>query len=68
LTAVQRLDCRVDIENPVLLQQLFVAAFEVSLEPVLARFFVDLLEGSPRRVFADQLAHAQQRRRERVGP
>ena len=67
LPATERLRRRVEIETPVLFRKLFVAAFELSVEPLLASAFVDWLEGPPRGILAHQLVHAPQRRPQRVG-
>src|SRR3954467_5378615 len=66
LRAVQRLDRRVDIENPRLLQQWRHAVIKMSLQPIHARGFIDLRQPAAHRVLAHHLAHAEQGRVHRV--
>ena len=66
LRAVQRLDRRVGIEDPGLLQQWRHAVIEMRLQPIQARGFVDLRQCAAHRIFAHHLAHAEQGRVHRV--
>jgi hypothetical protein len=68
LVAIQRLHRAVHVEDPWLAQQRRRAIIEVVLEPGPAGFVADLFQITAHRVLADHLAHAEQRRVNRIAP
>src|SRR6516225_9251017 len=64
--AIERLYGGVDIENPWLSEKRPHAIVEMLLQPRQPGVLLDLVEAAPYRVLADHLAHAQQRRIDRV--
>ena len=66
LMTVERLDRRIDVENPGLGQQRFHAKREMAPQPGRAFRLVDRLEGPPDRVLADNLLHPQKLRQHGV--
>jgi hypothetical protein len=64
--AVERLDRGVDIEHPRLVEQRPHAVIEMRLQPLHAGAFLDLRQRPPQRIFTDHLAHAEQRRIDRI--
>ena len=64
--AVERFDRGIDIENPWLVEQRPHAIIEMRLQPLHARGLVDLRQRPPQRIFADDFAHAEQRRVDRI--
>ena len=66
LMAVERLDRRIDIEDPGLGQQWLHAKRQMTTQPSRAFRLVDRLEGPPDRVLADNLLHPQEFRQHRV--
>jgi hypothetical protein len=77
LMTIERLDRRIDIEDPRLGQQRLDAKPKMTTQPSRAFGFVDRLEGAPDRILADDLLHPQkirqhsvaaQRRNMRIAP
>ena len=66
LMAVERLDRRIDVEDPGLGQQRLHAKRQMTAQPSRAFRLVDRLEGPPDRVLADNLLHPQEFRQHRV--
>ena len=64
--AVERLDRRVDVEDPRLGKQRLHAMLQMPAQPEGAFRFVDGREGAPHGVLADDLLHAQQLRQHGV--
>ena len=64
--AVERLDRRVDVEDPGLGQQRLHAKRQMTAQPSRAFRLTDRLEGPPDRVLADNLLHPQEFRQHRV--
>ena len=60
--AVERLDCRIDIEDPRLGEQRLHAKGQTTAQPGRAFRLVDHLERAPDRVLAHDFRHAEQRR------
>ena len=66
LMAIERLDSRIDIEDPRLRKQRLHAMLKMVTQPDGAFFLVDRLEGAPYGVLADDLLHAEQFWQDRV--
>ena len=60
LMAVERLDCRIDVEDPGLGKQRLHAKREMTAQPGRAFRLIDRLEGASDRILADDFLHAQQ--------
>ena len=66
LMTVERLDRRIDVENPGLGEQRLHAKGKMAAQPARAFRLVDRFEGAPDRIFADDPFHAEQLRQHRV--
>jgi hypothetical protein len=51
--AIERLDRRIDVQNPRLAEQRLYAVAEMTAQPSSAFFLVDRLEPAPDRILAD---------------
>jgi hypothetical protein len=60
LMAIERLDRRIDVEDPRLRKKRLRAMLKMAAQPDGAFFLVDRLEGAPYGVLADDLLHAEQ--------
>ena len=66
LMAIERLDRRIDVEDPRLGQKRLHAIGKMPAQPRRALIRLDRLEGPADRILADDLAHAEQFRKDSV--